>query len=74
MKWGRLILCIALFTPACAVLGSIASTDNWGDPWSGLVIGGLVGLFFGLYFGGARGGVFGLVFPPGDKPSQDDRI
>ena len=55
MKWVKLILCVAFFMPACAVLASIPSIENRGEPWSGLVIGGLVGLFFGLYFSGARG-------------------
>ena len=73
MKWVKLMLCVAVFTPLCAVLGGIGSIDGRGEAWSGLVIGGLVGVFFGLYFGGARGGLFGIVFPPGDKRTMSER-
>jgi hypothetical protein len=73
MKWVRLILCVAFFMPVCAVLGSIPSIENRGEPWLGFVVGGLVGLVAGLHFGGARGGLFGIVFPPGDEPSQEKR-
>jgi hypothetical protein len=74
MKWVRLFLCVAFFMPVCAVLGSIPSIENRGEPWLAFVVGGLVGLVAGLHFGGARGGLVGVIFPPGDKLGEDDRL
>jgi hypothetical protein len=50
--WLRLLL--ALFVPACALLGALAADDNSeGTPWPGIVASAVVGLFFALVFGGA---------------------
>jgi hypothetical protein len=66
----RLILSLAFFIPAFALLGAFAALDA-GEraPCLGLAGGGVVGLFFGLGFGGFRPRWFAIVF---GQPDQDD--
>jgi hypothetical protein len=53
MRRAKRILCLAVFVPLYATLGSILTLDGRGEPWSGLIVGGLIGLFFGFFLGGA---------------------
>jgi hypothetical protein len=67
-KGLRLILCLAFFVPAFALLGAFATLDS-GErtAWAGLVAGGVVGLFFGLGIGGFRAEWFASLFGPPDR-------
>ena len=70
MKRIRLLLSLAIFVPACAMLSGLSTLDSGASPWWGLTAGGLVGAFFGLVFGGARGGLVGIVYPAGNHDSE----
>ena len=71
MKWIRLLLSLAFFVPACAMLGRLSTLDSAASPWWGMTAGGVVGAFFGPVFGGARGDVVGIVYPPTDHDAEN---
>ncbi len=48
MKYVKLALSLAFFTPIFALFGA----ESWGGYWIGWVVGGMIGVFFGLVFGG----------------------
>ena len=70
MKWFRLLLSLAIFVPACAMLRGLSTLDSGREPLVGLTVGGVVGVFFWV-FGGARGGVVGIVYPPTDHGTEN---
>jgi hypothetical protein len=71
MRYFRLALSLALFTPAFAFFGFAAAHDSGGRLWIGTIVGGLVGVFFGLVFGGAKGRWLDVFYPPAPKQQSE---
>jgi hypothetical protein len=68
-KTLRLMLSLAFFVPAFAMLGAFAGLDaSEPAPWLSPAAGGSVGLVFGLILGGFRSRSIDLMFGP---PHED---
>jgi hypothetical protein len=67
----RLILSLAFFMPAFALLGAFAALDNDLPLVPGLLTGACAGLFFGLVFGGSpKWKVWDYIFGPDDEEAS----
>jgi len=48
LKTLGLILSLAFFVPACALLGAFSTLGSEMPTWWGLTVGSVIGIFFGL--------------------------
>ena len=73
MKWLRLVLCLAVFVPAWAVVGFWSTAHTGNEPAIGLTVGAALGLLIGLVVGGARGAWLDFFFGPMEQePTRGD--
>ncbi len=67
MSQLRLILCLAFFIPACALLGAMSTLDSGLPIWCSLTVGTCIGIFFG---GNHKWKVWDYIFGP-QQPRDD---
>jgi len=68
-----LILSLAFFVPACALLGGFSTLDSGMPTWCGLTVGSAIGVFFGLAFGGVRGRWLDYIYGP-EHPDDEREV
>lgn len=73
MKTFWLILSLAFFVPACALLGGMSTLDSGVPTWWGLTVGSMIGIFFGLVFGRVRARWLDLIYGP-ELPADESEI
>ena len=68
----RLVLTLAVFVPAFALLGALAGL-NRGHEWTGLVAGAVLGGVFGVIYGKGGGPIVDLLFGKEKEEEEDDK-